>query len=99
MTKNYRRCVSCRKIAPKSEFWRVVKCNPSTEIAIDIGHHWLQGRSAYICQTGSCLQIAQKKNQLGKSLRAQVCPEIYQQLTALTSVRVKKSLETEVSHH
>jgi uncharacterized protein len=85
MTKDYRRCVSCRKIAPKSEFWRVVKCHPSKEIAIDLGKTILQGRSAYLCRTGSCLQVARKKNQLSKSLRSPVRDNIYQQLDNLGS--------------
>jgi uncharacterized protein len=81
MTKNNRRCVSCRKIAPKSEFWRVVKCHPSKEIKIDLGDTILQGRSAYLCRTNSCWQVARKKNQLGKSLRSAVRDDIYQQLS------------------
>lgn len=85
MTKNNRRCVSCRKIAPKSEFWRVVKCHPSKEIMIDLGKTILQGRSAYLCRTNSCLQVARKKNQLSKSLRSPVRDDIYQQLDNLGS--------------
>jgi uncharacterized protein len=85
MTKNNRRCVSCRKIAPKSEFWRVVKCHPSKEITIDLGKTILQGRSAYLCRTASCLQVARKKNQLSKSLRSPVRDDIYQQLDNLGS--------------
>lgn len=83
MTKDYRRCVSCRTIAPKSEFWRVVKCHPSKEIAIDLGNTILQGRSAYLCRTGSSWQVARKKNQLSKSLRSPVRDDIYQQLDNL----------------
>jgi uncharacterized protein len=83
MTKNNRRCVSCRKIAPKSEFWRVVKCHPSKEIKIDLGNIRLQGRSAYLCQMNSCWQVARKKNQLGKSLRSPIKDDIYQQLDCL----------------
>lgn len=83
MTKDYRRCISCRKVALKSEFLRVVKCHPSQEIAIDLGNTWLQGRSAYLCPTDSCLQAAQKKNRLSKSLKAPVRDEIYQKLRSL----------------
>ncbi|NES45910.1 MAG: YlxR family protein, partial [Moorea sp. SIO2C4] len=25
MKPNYRRCLSCRKVAPKQEFWRIVR--------------------------------------------------------------------------
>ena len=80
MTKDFRRCVSCRKIALRTEFWRVVKCHPSNQIAIDLGDTFCQGRSVYLCPTTECLQLAQKKNRLGKSLKAQVSQEIYQAL-------------------
>ncbi|NUN65110.1 YlxR family protein [Pseudanabaena biceps] len=36
------------------------------------------GRSAYLCQSLSCLQIAQKKNRLGRSLRTPIPPEIFE---------------------
>ena len=84
--KDYRRCVSCRKVAPKSEFWRVVKCHPSKQIAIDLGNTFMQGRSAYLCPTTSCLQLAQKKNRLGRSLKATIAEDIYQQLGLLKLV-------------
>lgn len=81
--KDYRRCVSCRKVAARQEFWRVVKCHPTKKIAIDLGQTWIQGRSAYLCPTASCLQLAQKKNRLGRSLKAPIAEEIYQQLGTL----------------
>ncbi len=83
MTKDFRRCVSCRKVALKTEFLRVVKCHPTNNVEIDRGETLLQGRSAYICPTDDCLQAAQKKQRLGKSLKAQVRDEIYQQLNLL----------------
>jgi len=69
-----RRCVSCQKIAPKDQFWRVVRL-PSG-IQLDRG----MGRSAYICPNESCLQQAQKKNRLGRSLRTNVPTEIFTDL-------------------
>jgi uncharacterized protein len=83
MTKDDRRCVSCRKVAHRSEFWRVIRCHPSNQVILDRGNTFVQGRSAYLCPTASCLQIAQKKNRLGRSLKAQVCDNIYQQLELL----------------
>jgi uncharacterized protein len=82
--KDYRRCVSCRKVAARQEFWRVIKCHPTNAIAIDLGQTWMQGRSAYLCPTASCLQLAQKKNRIGRSLKAAISPDIYQQLGTLT---------------
>jgi hypothetical protein len=76
MQPNYRRCVSCRRVAPKSEFWRIVRVHPSRAVQLDQGI----GRSAYICPSASCLHTAQKKNRLGRSLKAPIPEEIYQTL-------------------
>jgi uncharacterized protein len=40
----------------------------------------LQGRSVYLCPTLECLQVAQKKNRLGRSLKVAVSVDIYQAL-------------------
>lgn len=77
MKPNYRRCISCNRIGLKSEFWRIVRVNCSGQLQLDRG----MGRSAYICPQASCLQLAQKKNRLGRSLRVKAIPEeIYQTL-------------------
>jgi uncharacterized protein len=83
MTKDYRRCVSCRQLALKSEFWRVVRSHPDHQVVIDRGDTWVQGRSAYLCRSVDCLQLAQKKNRLGRSIKAQVSEDVYQQLGLL----------------
>jgi uncharacterized protein len=83
MPKDDRRCVSCRKVAHRNEFLRVVKSHPSNLITIDRGKTFVQGRSAYLCPTVDCLQLAQKKNRLGRSLKAKVSDDIYQQLAAI----------------
>ena len=43
------------------------------QIQLDHG----MGRSAYLCKKLECLQLAQKKNRLGRSLRTQIPPEIF----------------------
>ncbi len=68
-----RRCISCGKLAPKSQFWRVVRTS-SGDILLDRG----MGRSAYICPNAQCLQQAKKR--LGKALRAEIPPQIWQEL-------------------
>jgi uncharacterized protein len=83
MTKDIRRCVSCRKIAIRSEFWRVVRCHPSNQITIDLGDKFIQGRSVYLCPNAECLQLAQKKNRLGKSLKSPVTEAVYQALSSM----------------
>jgi uncharacterized protein len=86
MKPNLRRCLSCRKIGEKSEFWRVVRL-PSSVVQLDQG----MGRSAYLCPTANCLHIAQKKDRLGRSLKAQVPPTIYQALQQRLSDQPVKS--------
>lgn len=76
MTPNYRRCISCRRVALKEEFWRIVRVFGSRTVQLNEG----MGRSAYICPQTSCLQAAQKKNRLGRSLHATVPETLYQTL-------------------
>ncbi|MGF1521303.1 MAG: YlxR family protein [Leptolyngbyaceae cyanobacterium] len=73
MKPNYRRCVSCRQIAPKEAFWRIVRVYPTRTVQLDQG----MGRSAYLCPKADCLRAAQKKNRLGRSLRAVVPEDVY----------------------
>ena len=74
--KNYRRCVSCRLVAPKQYFWRIVRLAKSREISLDEG----MGRSAYICPNTSCLNQAKSKNRLRSSLRTKIPESVYQNL-------------------
>jgi uncharacterized protein len=72
--KYHRRCIGCRRVADRQEFWRVVRV--SGGVQLDVG----MGRSAYLCPTASCLAAARKKNGLGRALKATVIEEIYQAL-------------------
>jgi uncharacterized protein len=76
MKKNLRRCLACRKIAAKEEFWRIVRCYPDRSISLDVG----MGRSVYICPNTDCLNRVYKKDRLGRSLKAPVPEKIYQSL-------------------
>ena len=76
MKPNFRRCVSCRAIAPKEDLWRVVRVHATRTVQLDQG----MGRSAYLCPTANCLKAAQKKNRLGRALRATVPEDVYSQL-------------------
>jgi predicted RNA-binding protein YlxR (DUF448 family) len=76
MKPNYRRCLSCRQVAPKQSFWRVVRVYPSQKVQLDLG----MGRSAYLCPQESCLVAAQKKNRLGRSLHTVIPDELYETL-------------------
>jgi predicted RNA-binding protein YlxR (DUF448 family) len=76
---NYRQCVSCKKVAPKEFFWRVVRVTRATssyEVQLDQG----MGRSAYLCPNIDCLTKAKSKNRLRSALRTKVADHIYQNL-------------------
>jgi uncharacterized protein len=76
MTPNYRRCISCRKVAIKSDFWRIVRIHPTRMVQLDMG----MGRSAYLCPQADYLKLAQKKNRLGRALKAPVPDALFQTL-------------------
>lgn len=82
MTINQRCCISCRRLADKSEFWRMVRLN-NREISINHG----MGRSAYICQTEKCLLAAEKKDRLSRALKTAVPKDLYQTLKKMLSAR------------
>ncbi len=93
MEPNYRRCVSCRKLESKQAFWRIVRVYPSRQVQLDQG----MGRSAYLCPQATCLTAAQKKNRLGRSLRALVPEQLYetlwQRLAAMPAVQQKQKVQ------
>ncbi|MGA7954222.1 MAG: YlxR family protein [Gloeobacterales cyanobacterium] len=76
MKKNYRRCLSCRKIEQKSAFLRVVRSWPSQTVQLGEG----MGRSVYFCPTVDCLQGVERKGRLAKALKAPVPPAVLQTL-------------------
>ena len=74
--KNYRRCVSCRRLGAKESFWKIVRLGANNEVQLDRG----MGRSAYLCPNIDCLTQAKSKNRLSSSLRTKVPNLIYQNL-------------------
>ncbi len=90
MKPNFRRCVSCRNVAPKEDFWRLVRAYPSGQVILDQG----MGRSAYLCRDTGCLLAAQKKDRLGRALKAHVPSEIYQELWQRLSTQPDKANPT-----
>ena len=81
MKPNYRRCISCRKVALKPEFWRIVRVPALAEhappvVVLDSG----MGRSAYLCPQATCLKLAQKKDRLGRALKVAVPDQVYKTL-------------------
>lgn len=73
MLPNYRCCVSCRRVAPRGEFWRIVREANTARVLLDQG----MGRSAYLCPQADCLRLAQRKNRLGRALKVAVPPDLW----------------------
>lgn len=86
MPPNHRCCVSCRRVAPKAEFWRVVRLAQTATVCLDQG----MGRSAYLCPQADCLRLAQRKNRLGRALRVPIpdslWPRLWQRLEGAVSL-------------
>ncbi|MEM9087144.1 MAG: YlxR family protein [Cyanobacteria bacterium P01_F01_bin.53] len=91
--KNHRLCVSCRKTVHRDQLWRIVRNHENHQVQLDEG----MGRSAYICPNQHCLSAAQKKNRLGRVLRTNVPPEIYQALEQRLGHPTRKSSKEETS--
>ncbi|MEM9449744.1 MAG: YlxR family protein [Cyanobacteria bacterium P01_E01_bin.6] len=70
---NYRRCITCRKVAHRHDFFRIVRCHDTRNVCLDNG----MGRSAYVCKTHECLSRAQKKNRMSRALKAHIPDEIF----------------------
>jgi uncharacterized protein len=73
MKPNYRRCISCRLMAPKTHFLRITREHSTGKILLNRG----MGRSAYVCPQAECIALAKKKKRLERALKAVVSPEIY----------------------
>jgi uncharacterized protein len=89
MEVNYRCCVACRKVAHRQSFWRIVRVHPSHEVCLNSG----MGRSAYLCPEENCLKTAQKKNRLGKALKASIPDSLFDQLAHRLVERSALSLD------
>ena len=62
-----RRCVSCRKLLDRQQFWRVIR-DHKVGVVLDVG----VGRSAYLCNNKACIEDAHRRKRLQKALRCQV---------------------------
>jgi uncharacterized protein len=73
MEPNYRRCISCRLVAPKSHFVRIVREHSTNKVTLHQG----MGRSAYLCPQENCIAMSKKKKRLERALKSVVSPTIY----------------------
>ena len=73
-----RRCAACRRVAPRTDFLRLIRQYDSGEVRIGRG----MGRSAYLCPTQRCVERMRKKNRLRHVLRATVTDDLFTSLLA-----------------
>ena len=76
-----RKCVATFEQLPKKELLRVVKDNTG-KVFVDLTYK-ANGRGAYLKKSLEAIQIAKKKNSLGRALECQISDEIYEELSNL----------------
>lgn len=69
-----RQCVGCGEMVDKRDMMRVVK-TPENDITLDFKGK-MNGRGAYICKRGECLEKALKNNGLERSLKVSIPDEV-----------------------
>lgn len=70
-----RKCAGCDEMKEKKELLRVVH-TPEGEFLLDFTGK-KSGRGVYVCRSKACLETAQKKKGLERSLKCAVPQEIY----------------------
>ena len=73
-----RQCVGCGEMKGKRDMMRVLK-TAENEICLDITGK-KNGRGAYLCISGECLQRAVRTKGLERSFQMKIPPEVYERL-------------------
>ena len=73
-----RKCVGCQEMKNKKEMLRVLKTAEGEFILDATGRK--NGRGAYLCFSGKCLQEAIRNHGIERSLKTGILPEIYDSL-------------------
>ena len=76
-----RKCVATQEQLPKKDLIRVVKNNEG-QVFVDLTGKQ-NGRGAYLKRSKEAIEIAKKKNSLGRALEIEIKEEIYQELLNL----------------
>lgn len=76
-----RKCVVTGEMLPKRSMIRVVRSKEGVVSVDPTGK--LSGRGAYVSKSEEAVEIARKKNMLGRQLEATVPTEIYDELLKL----------------
>ena len=93
-----RRCVGCQEMKPKKELHRVIR-TPEGEYCLDeTGRK--NGRGAYLCRNGECLEKAVKSRGLERSFKQAIPEEVYQNLQKeLTELEQRQSIADDRPGH
>lgn len=67
-----RTCLGCRKTKNKSELVRVVR-SPDGKVLLDRTGR-MNGRGAYLCRSGECVERALSSGALARALKAEIPP-------------------------
>ena len=78
-----RKCVATNEKLPKQELVRIVKNNEG-KVFVDLSGK-ANGRGAYLKKSNEAIDIAVKKNSLGRALECTIEQEIYEELRKLVS--------------
>lgn len=81
MKKVLRMCVVCRQMKDKSQLLRVNKTKDG-RVCIDLSGKQ-DGRGAYICKNGDCLDKLDKNKAFNRAYKSQVDNDIYESLKKL----------------
>ena len=73
-----RKCVGCQEMKSKKEMMRVLKTSEDTFELDATGKK--NGRGAYICRSGECLEKAVKNKGLERSFKQAIPKEVYEKL-------------------
>lgn len=73
-----RQCLGCGEMKSKKEMLRVIRTPEDTVVLDTTGKK--NGRGAYVCMSGECLQKAMKNKGLERSLKMAIPREIYEEL-------------------
>jgi predicted RNA-binding protein YlxR (DUF448 family) len=76
-----RKCVATQEQLPKKELIRIVKNNENL-VFVDLSGK-KNGRGAYLKKSLAALEVAMKKNSLGRALEIAIPNEIYEELKKL----------------
>ncbi|MCM1091867.1 MAG: YlxR family protein [Butyrivibrio sp.] len=74
-----RQCVGCGEMRSKKEMMRVLKSAEDDTICLDMTGK-KNGRGAYVCKSGECLQKARRNKGLERSFKMAIPKEVYDAL-------------------